>query len=102
MCFSRWRRRGGGRGGAKQVGREVVGHQLGAQLLPVAVGVAVQAQLVGDGEVVDGQVERFVAVARLLEPFGDGEALDVADALTEKLFTLLAQDIQKEYLFHGA
>ena len=40
-----------------------------------------QAQLVGDGEVVDGQVERFVAVARLLEPLGDGESLYVADAL---------------------
>ncbi len=41
----------------------------------------------------------------MLQQFSDSillHALDVADALTEKLFTLLAQDIQKEYLFHGA
>lgn len=41
----------------------------------------------------------------MLQQFSDSillHALDVADTLTEKLFTLLAQDTQKEYLFHGA
>ena len=41
----------------------------------------------------------------LLQEFSDkilNSALDLADRLQEKLFTLMTQDIQKEYLFHGA
>ena len=41
----------------------------------------------------------------LLQAFSDkilNTALDLADRLQEKLFTLMTQDIQKEYLFHGA
>ena len=41
----------------------------------------------------------------LLQAFSDkilNSALDLADRLQEKLFTLMTQDIQKEYLFHGA
>ena len=30
------------------------------------------------------------------------DALEVADRLQEKLFTLMTKDIQQEYLFHGA
>lgn len=41
----------------------------------------------------------------LLQAFSDkilNSALDLADRLQEKLFTLMIQDIQQEYLFHGA
>ena len=41
----------------------------------------------------------------LLQTFSDkilNSALDLADRLQEKLFTLMTQDIQQEYLFHGA
>ena len=41
----------------------------------------------------------------LLQVFSDkilNSALDLADRLQEKLFTLMTQDIQQEYLFHGA
>lgn len=41
----------------------------------------------------------------LLQKFSDdtlNKALCVADKLTLQLFTMLAKDIQKEYLFHGA
>lgn len=41
----------------------------------------------------------------LLQAFSDkvlNEALNVADALIEELFTRLTADIQQEYLFHGA
>lgn len=41
----------------------------------------------------------------MLQDFSDKllvHALEVTDALVEKLFTLLTRDIQKEYLFHGA
>lgn len=41
----------------------------------------------------------------LLQDFSDdilNKALEVADSLTEELFTRLTVDIQKEYLFHGA
>ena len=41
----------------------------------------------------------------LLQEFSDkilNSALDLADRLQEKLFTLMTQDIQQEYLFHGA
>ena len=41
----------------------------------------------------------------LLQAFSDkilNSALDLADHLQEKLFTLMTQDIQQEYLFHGA
>lgn len=41
----------------------------------------------------------------LLQDFSDrilNNALKVAEALQEKLFTLMTQDIQQEYLFHGA
>ena len=41
----------------------------------------------------------------LLQAFSDkilNSALDLADRLQEKLFTLMTQEIQKEYLFHGA
>ena len=41
----------------------------------------------------------------LLQAFSDKilkSALDLADRLQEKLFTLMTQEIQKEYLFHGA
>lgn len=41
----------------------------------------------------------------LLQKFSDdvlNHALDVADYLSEELFTRLTGDIQKEYLFHGA
>lgn len=41
----------------------------------------------------------------LLQAFSDkilNNALDLADRLQEKLFTLMTQDIQQEYLFHGA
>ena len=41
----------------------------------------------------------------LLQAFSDkilNSALDLADCLQEKLFTLMTQDIQQEYLFHGA
>lgn len=41
----------------------------------------------------------------LLQAFSDkilNTALDLADCLQEKLFTLMTQDIQQEYLFHGA
>ena len=41
----------------------------------------------------------------LLQAFSDKilkSALDLADCLQEKLFTLMTQDIQQEYLFHGA
>lgn len=41
----------------------------------------------------------------LLQAFSDkilNSALDLADRLQEKLFTMMTQDIQQEYLFHGA
>ena len=41
----------------------------------------------------------------LLQAFSDkilNSALDLADRLQEKLFKLMTQDIQQEYLFHGA
>ena len=41
----------------------------------------------------------------LLQAFSDkilNSALDLTDRLQEKLFTLMTQDIQQEYLFHGA
>ena len=41
----------------------------------------------------------------LLQAFSDkvlNNALDLADRLQERLFTLMTQDIQQEYLFHGA
>ena len=41
----------------------------------------------------------------MLQAFSDkilNSALDLADYLQEKLFTLMTQDIQQEYLFHGA
>lgn len=41
----------------------------------------------------------------LLQAFSEkilNSALDLADRLQEKLFTLMTQDIQQEYLFHGA
>ena len=41
----------------------------------------------------------------MLQAFSDkilNSALDLADRLQEKLFTLMTQDIQQEYLFHGA
>ena len=41
----------------------------------------------------------------MLQEFSDrilNNALDLADSLQEKLFTLMTQDIQQEYLFHGA
>ena len=41
----------------------------------------------------------------LLQAFSDkilNSALDLADRLQEQLFTLMTQDIQQEYLFHGA
>lgn len=41
----------------------------------------------------------------LLQAFSDkilNSALDLADCLQGKLFTLMTQDIQQEYLFHGA
>lgn len=41
----------------------------------------------------------------MLQAFSDkilNSALDLADRLQEKLFTLMTQDIQKDYLFHGA
>ena len=41
----------------------------------------------------------------MLQAFSDkvlNDALALADQLQEKLFTLLTQDIQQEYLFHGA
>ena len=41
----------------------------------------------------------------LLQAFSDkilNSVLDLADRLQEKLFTLMTQDIQQEYLFHGA
>lgn len=41
----------------------------------------------------------------LLQDFSDrilNNALKVAEALQEKLFTLMTQDIQQEYMFHGA
>ncbi len=41
----------------------------------------------------------------LLQAFSDkilNSALGLADCLQEKLFTLMTQDIQQEYLFHGA
>ena len=41
----------------------------------------------------------------MLQAFSDkilNTALDLADRLQEKLFTLMTQDIQQEYLFHGA
>ena len=41
----------------------------------------------------------------LLQAFSDkilNSALDLADRLQEKLFTLMTHDIQQEYLFHGA
>ena len=41
----------------------------------------------------------------LLQAFSDkilNSALDLAGRLQEKLFTLMTQDIQQEYLFHGA
>ena len=41
----------------------------------------------------------------LLQAFSDkvlNSALDLADHLQERLFTLMTQDIQQEYLFHGA
>lgn len=41
----------------------------------------------------------------LLQAFSDkilNSALDLADRLQEKLFTLMTQNIQQEYLFHGA
>ena len=41
----------------------------------------------------------------LLQAFSDkilNSALDLANRLQEKLFTLMTQDIQQEYLFHGA
>ena len=41
----------------------------------------------------------------LLQAFSDkilNSALELADRLQEKLFTLMTQDIQQEYLFHGA
>ena len=41
----------------------------------------------------------------LLQAFSDkvlNSALDLADRLQENLFTLMTQDIQQEYLFHGA
>ena len=41
----------------------------------------------------------------MLQAFSDkilNSALDLADHLQEKLFTLMTQDIQQEYLFHGA
>ena len=41
----------------------------------------------------------------LLQAFSDkilNSTLDLADRLQEKLFTLMTQDIQQEYLFHGA
>ena len=41
----------------------------------------------------------------LLQAFSDkilNSALDLTDCLQEKLFTLMTQDIQQEYLFHGA
>ena len=41
----------------------------------------------------------------LLQAFSDkilNSALDLADRLQEKLFTLMTPDIQQEYLFHGA
>ena len=41
----------------------------------------------------------------LLQAFSDkilNSALDLADRLQEKLFTLMTQDIQQKYLFHGA
>ena len=41
----------------------------------------------------------------LLQAFSDkvlNNALDLADRLQERLFTLMTQDIQQKYLFHGA
>ena len=41
----------------------------------------------------------------LLQAFSDkvlNSALDLADRLQERLFTLMTEDIQQEYLFHGA
>ena len=41
--------------------------------------------------------------AQDLQAFSDkilNSALDLADRLQEKLFTLMTQDIQQEYLFH--
>lgn len=41
----------------------------------------------------------------MLQAFSDkilNNALNLADRLQEKLFTLMTQDIQQEYLFHGA
>ena len=41
----------------------------------------------------------------MLQAFSDkvlNDALALSDQLQEKLFTLLTQDIQQEYLFHGA
>ena len=41
----------------------------------------------------------------MLQAFSDkilNSALDLANRLQEKLFTLMTQDIQQEYLFHGA
>ena len=41
----------------------------------------------------------------MLQAFSDkilNSALDLVDRLQEKLFTLMTQDIQQEYLFHGA
>jgi len=45
------------------------------------------------------------AAQELLQIFSDTvleEALDLADTLTEKLFTKLCEKIQRDYLFHGA
>ncbi len=49
--------------------------------------------------------KRPIAASELLQEFSDKvlcRALDVADELTEELFSRLAAKIQKEYLFHGA
>lgn len=46
-----------------------------------------------------------VKASEMLQQFSDevfNKALEVADSLTEELFTRLAIDTQKEYMFHGA
>ena len=46
-----------------------------------------------------------IRAQELIQQFSDKmllDALDVADRLTEELFTLLAIDTQKEYRFAGA
>lgn len=48
---------------------------------------------------------RPLAAADMLQAFSDRiltHALEAAEALTERLFTLITADTQKEYLFHGA